>query len=239
MLKNILFMLFISYNVQAQMGSCPVNPNGINSLIDQSGNPLCDIEIEDQRNQVLNTSIVSGEDINSASLNLKYNALSKALSLINAKEYVALYYYDANGDFIRDTPLFIVDLTRLEPNSVTTTNAGDSTNSFNIDSGSMDSAICAEMGGTLYGGVWASCGFTPVNYDWNNIDLESGFAKDCFDRQGILGVQQTELRCQIHSDGNRVAWGTLPTNSFSPSSTYKLLIYPKGRSLEANEFTTP
>ena len=48
--------------------------------------PLCDIEVEAQRDKVLETEIAQGEVIRSSSLNLKYAAVHKAICVLSGEE---------------------------------------------------------------------------------------------------------------------------------------------------------
>ena len=87
-MKFILFLL-ISFSAFAQMGNCPETPNGINDLIEETApnsgvyQPLCDVSIEEQRDKVLETNIIPGEEVKSASLNLKYSAINAAVSSLS------------------------------------------------------------------------------------------------------------------------------------------------------------
>ena len=90
---KFIALLLISFTTLAQMGTCPINPNGINDLIEEqpvgSGNwiPLCNVSIENQRNKVLETNIIPGEEIKSASLNLKYAAINTEIALLTPVEF--------------------------------------------------------------------------------------------------------------------------------------------------------
>ena len=82
---KFIALLVISFTALAQMGTCPLSPNGINDLVEEqpagSSNwvPLCDVSVKEQRDKILETSIVPGEEVKAASINLKYNAVNEAI----------------------------------------------------------------------------------------------------------------------------------------------------------------
>jgi hypothetical protein len=92
---KIFIILLISLPVFADIGNCPVNPNGINELIEETSpgvfSSLCDVEEEEQRIKIVNTPIVSGEIVKRASLNLKFSALktqNSNISIIAEGEFI-------------------------------------------------------------------------------------------------------------------------------------------------------
>jgi hypothetical protein len=58
---------------QTSSGNCSANPNGINDLTG------CSADYIDDREIIINTQIIAGEEVKSSSINLKYEALSKKL----------------------------------------------------------------------------------------------------------------------------------------------------------------
>jgi hypothetical protein len=99
-MKKFFSLLILSFMlVGTSFGQCPtdVDNQGINSLVDENDTAMCDILNETERNIIIDTKVKADEVIKSSSLNLKYAAIYKKISLLAPASGVACTEIDLDG----------------------------------------------------------------------------------------------------------------------------------------------
>lgn len=98
----LLALSLMSFN---SFSACPqlVDTQGINALVDGNGDSLCNLGDETERNTVLDTQIQAGENINSASLNLKFSAIDSAINALSGTtitqgRYIGIKFSNFNSN---------------------------------------------------------------------------------------------------------------------------------------------